>query len=146
MSASNAFETALLRHIFLNEALASVGDAAGLQPSATAGTLFIGLHIDDPGEGGDQTSNETSYTGYTRIGVVRSSAGWVVTGDRANNAAPVEFPEVVAGIDTLTHFSVGAEASGAGLLLFSGLLDTPLTLSEGMVPSFDTMALTVTVD
>ena len=58
MSATNAFETDLLKLIFQNVALANVGDASGLQPSSTAGSLYISLHTGDPGETGDQTTSE----------------------------------------------------------------------------------------
>ena len=53
MSASNAFETALLNNILKNAAIANVGDATGLPGSATAGILYVALHTADPGEAGD---------------------------------------------------------------------------------------------
>lgn len=55
MSASNAFETALLTLIFNNTNLANVGDATGLRGSTTAGSFYIGLHTADPGEAGTVT-------------------------------------------------------------------------------------------
>lgn len=75
MSMSNAFETSLLDHIFNNAAVANIGDAGGLQPSATAGSLYLSLHTGDPGEAGDQTTNETAYTNYARVAVVRTAGG-----------------------------------------------------------------------
>ena len=50
MSMSNAAEAALLDLIFLNTDWAGVGDAGGLQNSATAGSFYIALHTSDPGE------------------------------------------------------------------------------------------------
>lgn len=146
MSASNAFETALLQHILQNAAIANVGDASGLQPSATAGSVYIGLHSADPGEGGAQNTTELSYTGYARVAVARSSAGWDVAGNTASNDAAVDFAECTGGSGTATHFSIGTDASGAGTLLFSGALSASLAISTGITPSFAVGALTVTAD
>ena len=57
-SAANAFLLLLLN----NTDWANVGDAAGLQNSATAGSLYLSLHTADPTEAGNQSSNEISYT------------------------------------------------------------------------------------
>ena len=62
MSKSNSLENGLLELIFKNTNLANIGDATGLRGSTTAGNLFFSLHTGDPGEAGDQTTNETSYT------------------------------------------------------------------------------------
>lgn len=146
MSASNAFETSLLELIFNNTAIANIGDASGLQPSATAGSLYVSLHTADPGEGGDQSTSEAGYTSYARVAVARSGAGWTVSGNSVSNAAAVDFPEATGGSATVTHFGIGTAASGAGVLLFKGELDASLGITTGMVPSFAIGALTVTVD
>ena len=67
MSMSNASETALLNLLFNNTDWANVGDAAGLQNSATAGSFYVALHTADPGDAGNQTTSEASYTGYARV-------------------------------------------------------------------------------
>ena len=72
--------------------VAGVGDAAGLQNSAAAGSLYVSLHTADPGEAGEQTTSETAYTNYARVAVARSAAGWTVAGNNASNAAAVAFP------------------------------------------------------
>ena len=48
MSMSNASETALLNLLFNNTDWANVGDAAGLQNSAEAGSFYVALHTADP--------------------------------------------------------------------------------------------------
>jgi hypothetical protein len=40
-----------------------------------AGTLYLSLHTGTIGAGGDQTTNEVAYTGYSRVPVTRSSSG-----------------------------------------------------------------------
>ena len=59
---TNAAATAFLELFFKNTDWANIGDAPGLQNSATAGSLYLSLHTSSPGEGGDQTTNEISYT------------------------------------------------------------------------------------
>ena len=146
MSATNAFETNLLKLIFQNVALANVGDASGLQPSSTAGSLYISLHTGDPGETGDQTTSEANYTGYSRVAVERSASGWTVSGNNASNAAKVTFGACTAGSSTVTHFGIGTADTGNGNLLFSGQLTAQLAVSAGITPSFAIGELDVTAD
>ena len=78
MGATNSFESEVLRHILLNEAIADIGDAGGLLPSAVDGDVFICLLTGDPGEAGDIT-NEASWGGYAKVAVPRGAAGWSET-------------------------------------------------------------------
>jgi len=57
-AAANSF----LLLFFNNTDWAVVGDAAGLQNSAAAGSLYLSLHTSSPGEAGTQATNEISYT------------------------------------------------------------------------------------
>lgn len=59
---SNAAATAFLNLFFKNLAWANVGDASGLQPAGTAGSLYLSLHTASPGEAGNQSTNEIAYT------------------------------------------------------------------------------------
>ena len=95
MSASNAFETSLLNLIFKNVTIANYGDAIGILGSATAGSLYVGLHTADPGEAGTQATSEATYTGYARVAVARSAGGWTTSspagvGTVSNAAADVK--------------------------------------------------------
>lgn len=146
MSMSNAFETELLELIFNNSAIANIGDAGGLQPSATAGNLYVSLHTGDPGEAGDQTTNETAYTNYARVAVARSGAGWTVTGNTATNAALVQFPQCGASGATLTYVGVGTASAGAGVLLFSGQLSSSLVVANLIQPQFAAGDLDIVAD
>lgn len=146
MSATNAFETALLNLYFLNTDHANIGDAGGLQNSVTAGSFYISLHTADPGEAGDQTTSETAYTNYARVAVARTGSGWSVSSNTASNAAAVNFPTCGATGATITHFGVGTASTGAGNLLFSGALTASLAVSNGITPSFGIGDLDVTVD
>lgn len=148
MSLSNAAENHLMLLLFNNTAWANVGDASGLQPSATAGSFFISLHTGDPGETGDQTTSEIAYTGYARQAVARASGagGWTVTNDTAVNASTITFPTMTAGAGgTATYFVIGRTVSGAGEIIVSGALTNAVVVSLGNpVASFAASALTAT--
>lgn len=150
MSKSNTFENDLLLLVFNNTAITLIGDASGLQPSATAGSLYVSLHTSDPGEAGSQTTNEVdsvaAYTTYARQAVARSGSGWTVSTNSVKNAALVQFPTCSGTGATLTHFGVGTAVSGAGKLLYSGTLSSPLNVDNLIQPQFAAESLVVTED
>ena len=146
MSMSNAFETELLDLIFTNAAIANIGDAGGLQPSATAGSLYLSLHSADPGEAGDQTTNEVAYSNYGRVAVVRTAGGWTVAGNTASNTALVQFPQCGASGATATYAGIGTSSAGAGLLMFSGQLSSSLTIANLITPQFAAGDLDIVAD
>lgn len=146
MSKGNMLETELLQHILENADISNVGDATGLRGSTTAGSLYISLHTADPGETGDQTTNEATYTGYARVGVTREDASWTIANGAAENAAEIAFPAATGGSNTITHFGIGTASSGAGKLLYKGALTDPLAVSNGITPKFAAGDLDVTED
>lgn len=138
MSKSNAMENGLLELVFKNTDFAGIGDAGGLQNSAVAGSLYFSLHTADPGEAGDQTTNEIGYTSYARVAVARSGAGFTVTGNSVSPAAAVTFPAGTGGSGTATHFGVGTDSSGAGTLLYSGTITPNIVCGSGVTPQLST--------
>lgn len=147
MSASNSLENSILLLLFNNTAFANIGDAGGLQPSATAGNLYISLHTGDPGEAGDQTTSECDYTSYARVAVSRSGAGWTVAANAVENAAAITFPKMTGGDeDIATHFGVGTASSGDGVLLFSGELTDHLNINLNITPQIGAGDLDITND
>lgn len=141
---TNAAETDLLQLLFENADWTNIGDAGGLQGSTSAGSWYISLHTGDPGEAGDQTTNECAYTSYARVAVARSTAGWTVTGDTVANDAAVTFPAATGGSETATHFGIGTDSSGAGNLIIKAALTSSLAISSGITPEFAIGALTAT--
>lgn len=146
MSATNAFETALLTLYFNNTDHANIGDAAGLQNSAAAGSFYVSLHTADPGEAGAQNTTEATYTSYARVAVARSAAGWTISGNNVSNAAAINFPTATGGSDTITYFGIGSDAAGAGNLFFKGALTASRVISNGITPSFAIGELDVNAD
>lgn len=139
MSKGNTFENDLLKLIFNATAIANMADNASSSPLTN---LYVSLHTADPGEAGDQTTNEVStsvYENYARVAVARTSGGWTVTGNSVSPAADIEF---AAGVDddsaTLTHFGIGTAASSTGKLLYKGTLTPNVSLAAGVTPKVTT--------
>lgn len=139
MSKSNACETDLLKLLFNNTTWAGIGDATGAVGSGAAGSFFISLHTADPGEAGDQTTSEISYTGYARVAVARTSGGWTISGNSVTPASTISFGQMTAGAGgTVTHFGIGKSTSGAGELLYSGTVSPNIAVANGVTPQLTT--------
>lgn len=146
MSKTNAWENSLLLHLFQNANVALIGDATGIRGSSTAGSLYVSFHTADPGEAGDQTTSEASYTSYARVAVARSAGGWTVTGNSVSPAANVDAPASTGGsAATLTHFGVGTSSTGAGVLLYKGSLSPTIAMATGVIPRLSSTS-TITED
>lgn len=135
MPLSDSAENDMMLLYFNNTNIALIGDATGLRGSSTAGSFYIALHTADPGEAGSQVTSEATYTGYARVAVARSGAGFTVTANAIANAAAVTFGACTAGSSTITYFSVGVAASGASKMLWYGTTNS-LAVTSGITPSF----------
>lgn len=138
MSKSNSWENSMLLLLFNNTNVANVGDATGLRGSTTAGSLYVSLHTADPGEAGDQTTNEATYTSYARVAVARTSGGWTITANVVNPTGAITFPAGTGGSGTVTHFGIGTASSGAGVLLYSGTVTPNIVTGNGVTPQLTT--------
>lgn len=145
MSKANTLETKFLQLLFENASFANVGDATGLVGSSTAGSLYFSLHTSDPGEAGDQTTNEIAYTSYARVAVARSTSGWTVAGNAVAVDADVVFPPGTGGSGTATHWGLGTASSGAGQLLYKGTISPSIVCGNGVTPKL-TAGTVVTED
>jgi hypothetical protein len=125
MSKSNSLE---------NQIVALIFNATALPWSNTL--LYVALHTADPGEAGDQTTSEATYTGYARVTVSRNGSGWTVSGNQASNTAEITFPECTGGSNTITHVSVGLAVSGASQILYKGALTAAINVSNLITPRF----------
>lgn len=135
MSKGNTTENDYVKFIFNNIAMPSYGS-----------NLYLSLHTADPGETGDQTTNEATYTSYARIAVARDATGWVVSGNQSSNDDLLQFPQCTGGSNTITHVAIGTSSSGPGQILYSGALNASLIVSNLIQPQFSAAALQVTED
>lgn len=136
MSKSNTTENDFMLYTFNGTAISWNGNT----------NLYVALHTADPGEAGNQTTSEATYTSYARVTVARTSGGFTVSGNQASNTALIQFPQCTGGTNTITHVSVGTATSGAGQILYSGALTASLSVSSGIQPQFSVGALVITED
>lgn len=133
MAKANQWETDVLALLFNATAVADVAENDATSPLTN---LYVSLHTADPGEAGDQTTSEATYTGYARVAVARTSGGWTVANGTVTNAAQISFPACTAGSNTITHFAIGSASSGAGRIFYYAQLSASRSISAGITPSF----------
>lgn len=120
-------------------------DIAENDTSSPNTNLYLSLHTASPGIGNNQTTNETAYTNYVRVAVVRTSVGWTVpSGGATSNAALVQFAQCGVTGATITHLAIGTASSGAGTVLYEGALNSSLAVANLIQPQFNASAITVT--
>lgn len=145
MSKGNTFENDLLKLIFQGVAIADIAENDATSPLTA---YWLGLHTADPGEAGDQTTNETAYTGYARKSINRASGagGFTVTANSVSPTDDVDFDPCTASPGgNLTHFSLGTASSGAGKILYKGTLTPNVVMGVGVIPRFKNTS-TITED
>lgn len=132
MSKGDTFENDLLNYLFKGTSISGLGS-----------TLYVSLHTASPGETGDQTTNECSYTSYARVGL--GAAGWTVTTNSVSPASTISFPTATGGTATITHAAVGTASSGTGKILYYGTVTPNISVSSGITPELLTTS-TITED
>jgi hypothetical protein len=133
MSMSNAMENDVLKMSLV-----------GTDPSWRAGAnVYLALFTADPTEAGVFT-NEATFTGYARVSMTKATA-WTDGGSTFSNAGLVQFPQCTGGSNTITHFAI-CTLSTAGQILYSGALNSPLAISNGIQPQFSIGSITVNLD
>lgn len=140
MPKNAAFDNSLLLLIFNATTIASIANNASSSPLTN---LYVSLHTADPTTSGNQTSSEATYTGYARVAVARTSAGWTVTANSVSPAATISFPACTGGTNTITNWAVGSASTGTGSILYSGTVSPNISVANGVTPQLTT-ASTVT--
>ena len=130
MSFSNAAETAILEQVFKGVALPWDGNA----------NLWLALHTADPTEAG-LISAEANYGAYARIPLDRTT-DITVNGNQISNTNLEQFAQCTSGSNTITHASIVTSASGAGVVVVKGALNTAITVAAGIQPQFGAGSLT----
>lgn len=114
-----------------------------------ATTLYVSLHTGTIGSGGNQTTNEVSYTGYARVAIARNNSTGEFTaasGGATDNDNQITFGNPTAGSFpiTATHVAIGENASGVGTVLVYAALSTALTINVNVQPNFAIGTLDIT--
>lgn len=135
MSKSNTFE-----NDFLSLVLQSISISSLAVASTGVNAIWTSLHTADPTDSGTQGSGEANYSGYTRIAVTRSTAGFVVSSGSASPVAAITFPEAASTTTmTLTHCAFGeASATTGGKVYWSGTISPNIAIGAGVTPRLTT--------
>jgi hypothetical protein len=134
-SKKDSFENSLLQLIFNNVDIANIGDAAGLQNSVAAGSLYVALYSAAPSDSAAGT--EITYTGYARVAVARTAGGWTVSANNASNTAAVTFGACSSGTPTAVAFAIcKAGTRDVDDAIYWGDLTSNLAISPGITPEF----------
>lgn len=146
MSIANGAENSILDLIFRATAWANMADNAASSPQTNIG---VGLHTGDPGDGGDATTSEITYTSYTRVNVARSTGFSAASGGSTSPAASIDFPAGTGGSGTATHAafakSNASPPTGAQAIHFSGTVTPNIVTGSGVTPRLTTSS-TITLD
>lgn len=134
-SKTDGFENSILLHVFQNSAIANIGDAGGLQPSASAGSLYVALMTSATTCDDANAGTECAYTGYARVGVARTSGGWTVSSNNCSNTSAITFGLCTGGTETARYVNIYTASSG-GTRLYWGQLTSDLAISNGITPEF----------
>jgi hypothetical protein len=146
MTIGNTTENAILDLVYRATAWANYADNASSSPQTQIG---ISLHTGDPGEGGDASTSEVTYTSYTRVNVARSTGFNAASGGSTSPAANIDFPAGTGGSGSVTHFctakSNASPPTGAQTILWSGTVTPNISTGNGVTPRLTT-ASTITLD
>lgn len=137
MSKTNTWENDVLLLLFNNTNSSLHGDATGLRGSTTVGSYYFSLHTADPGEAGDQTTNEIAYTSYARVAKNRNSTDFTVTGNAVTVNSAVTFPAGTGGAGTAAFWGLGCSSSGVGKLLYKGAISPSIVCGSGVTPQLN---------
>lgn len=136
MSKSNEFETNMLALIFNATPIPNLADNAATAPATT---ITLSLNTASPGEAGDMSTSEATYTGYARQTVARTSGGWSVSAGAASPVANIEFPQATGGTETITHTAIGTGV--ANNMLYYGTVTPNIAVANGVTPRFTTASV-----
>ena len=127
---TTAFANNFLKLIFNATAWANMADNAASSPLTN---IYASAHTADPGVAGTQTTSETSYTGYARQAIARTTGGFTVSTNTVYPVANIVFPVSSSGTPTLTYLGYGSASSGTGNLFYTGAITPNITVSTAVV-------------
>ena len=133
----DAFEGTLMGLIFHATSIAGLATNATTAPLTS---LSVQLHTATPGDTGNMASSEAAYGAYARVGVARTTAGWVLTANSISPSTDIIFPQATSGSETITHFSVGNStvAASTGVVFYYGTVTPNVAVSNGVTPRLTT--------
>lgn len=137
MPKSTVFANDVLSLVFRAVSIANIAQNNATSP-ATA--MSIALHTATPAVGGDQSTNEISYTGYARItSVLRDTSGSAFpapSGGVITTTSNIDFGLMTAGTGgTVTFGSIGhTPSTTTNKMLMFGAVSPTISVVNGVTP------------
>jgi hypothetical protein len=142
MPKSTSLCNSLVALLYNATPIANVADNAASSPLTL---VYTSLHVSALTAGSSQTTNETAYTNYTRIGTARTTGGWTAaSGGATQNVAAIDFPQCGVTGATITHAATGTTLASAGIVWHYGALNSSIAVSNQIQPRFPAGSLTIT--
>lgn len=134
MGASTTFANDILDFFLNGTPIDNLAINATVSPATS---LYLSLHVSDPGTSDDQTESES--TDGHRVLITRNPSipAWDVSGGEANPVAQIVWPAEITG-ETYTHWGIGLNPTGSGKLLLSGAITGTIVVPIGDVPILQT--------
>lgn len=126
--------TNVIKLLFNGTPIANIADNAASGPLTS---LYLALHTASP-SGGNQSTSEATYPGYTRVAVVRTASGFTAASAAVALVANTSFPASTGGSETEQYFSVGTASTGAGAIFFWGTISPNIQVSASVTPVLNT--------
>lgn len=141
---TDATELAILALILAGTTFNDIAENDSTTPNTE---FYLSGHTADPGDTGNQTTSETTFTDYAREQIDRSGAagGFDVSANPAVFQEDHAWPQASGGTATLTHFGLGKASSGTGVLYGSGAI-TPNISVVTSVTAILTDATSIALD
>lgn len=139
MTISDTTELAILELVY--RATAWTNYAVNATTSAQT-NIGISLHTADPGDTGNASTSEVTYTSYTRVNKTRdnnASTGWQAASAGAiSPQTTISFPAGTGGSGTVTHWATAASnatpPTGGQTILWSGTVTPNIVTGNGVTP------------
>lgn len=125
------FQEALLDLIFFGTTIPNIAQNASSSPLTQ---YWISLHTDDPGEAGNQSTNEATDPDYERKPLARSGSGFSRTGNVVSLVSLLQFEPYASATEQIKYFGLGTDESGTGRLMYTGPVTANIPGAPGVVP------------
>ncbi len=148
MSKTNSHETQYLNHIFVNSAIANIGDGTGLPVAATEGDFFLRLYTTAVAVDDSTLGTEAAYTGYVQVTMPRNASDFNVSGAVVDNVQLIGFPQNTGASETIRYWALWKTTGGSTDTdrLFWGQFTADLVVGTNVTPEIAIAAWSITED
>lgn len=142
------WEQGLLKFLFFsvvfNDAPAGFSPQNWITDTGVVPNFYISLHTAAINEGDAQTTNEATYTGYSRQSMVRGGSHWNIVGNLVSNDNQIKWGKNTdVSSQTMYAVGIGTRSTSVGYLLYYVNLATPIEVKQNYSPVIAAGALTI---